>query len=536
MDKQNIIERLRQQTASLDAAGLLGAVAAEFGERIAFATSFGAEDQVITHLLCRLEKPVQIFTLDTGRLPQETYNTMERTRKHYHINIEVLVPDTQQLEKLLGEHGPNLFYESVELRKQCCHVRKVEPLRRKLAELDAWICGLRREQAVTRTDLERIEWDAANGLIKINPLADWTNEQVWQFIRDNHIPYNVLHDKGYPSIGCAPCTRAIKDGEDIRAGRWWWEHPATKECGLHLSKTRGKTIMDHLEALESQSVFILREAYRQFKQLVMLWSIGKDSTVLLWLARKAFFGHVPIPLMHIDTCFKVPQMIEYRDRLAQTVEAQYDRRQKCRPHSNQSKPFPMAMSAGLTAAHRLKSEALKRTLSGEWPRWVLDHTTGQYVRHDGGEAFTGVIVGARADEEGSRSKERYFSPRDKHSDWDIADQPPELWNQFKTDFAPGTHVRIHPLLDWTELNIWEYIERENIPVTDLYFDRGEGIRYRSLGCWPCTKPVESTAKNVHEIIEELRSGKFSNIAERSGREQDKEDGYGLETLRRRGYM
>jgi len=233
MDKQNLIERLRQQTASLDAAGLLGVVAAEFGERIAFATSFGAEDQVITHLLCQLEKPGQIFSLDTGRLPQETYNTMERTRKHYQINIEAIVPDTHQLEKLLGEHGPNLFYESVELRKQCCHVRKVEPLRRKLAGLDAWICGLRREQAVTRADLERIEWDSFNGLIKINPLADWTHDQLWQFIRGNHIPYNVLHDRGYPSIGCAPCTRDIKDGEDIRAGRWWWEHPATKECGLH---------------------------------------------------------------------------------------------------------------------------------------------------------------------------------------------------------------------------------------------------------------------------------------------------------------
>ena len=147
-----------------------------------------------------------------------------------------------------------------------------------------------------------------------------------------------------------------------------------------------------------------------------------------------------------------------------------------------------------------------------------------------------MIVGARADEEGSRSKERYFSPRDRHSEWDVGDQPPELWNQFKTDFAPGTHVRIHPLLDWTELNIWEYIERENIPMVEPVLRPGHGQRYRSLGCWPCTKPVESTAKNVREIIEELRSGKFANIAERSGREQDKEDGDGLETLRREGYM
>ena len=293
--------------------------------------------------------------------------------------------------------------------------------------------------------------------------------------------------------------------------------------------------MDHLEALESQSVFILREAYRQFKQLVMLWSIGKYSTVLLWLARKAFFGHVPIPLMHIDTCFKVPAMIEYRDKLARQWKLNMIVG-KNTAALEAKQTFPDGKVSRLDCCASLKSEALKRTLSGEWSRWIMDHTTGQYVKYDGGEAFTGVIVGARADEEGSRSKERYFSPRDQHSDWDVADQPPELWNQFKTDFAPGTHVRIHPLLDWTELNIWEYIERENIPITDLYFDRGEGIRYRSLGCWPCTKPVESTARNVQEIIEELRSGKFANIAERSGREQDKEDGYGLETLRRRGYM
>jgi sulfate adenylyltransferase subunit 2 len=147
-----------------------------------------------------------------------------------------------------------------------------------------------------------------------------------------------------------------------------------------------------------------------------------------------------------------------------------------------------------------------------------------------------VIVGVRADEEGSRSKERYFSPRDRDSDWNTGEQPPELWHQYKTHFAPGTHIRVHPLLDWTELDIWEYIGRENIPVTGLYFDRGTGQRYRSLGCMPCTKPVESTATTVEEIIVELKTGKFANVAERSGRAQDKEDGGGLETLRREGYM
>ncbi len=293
--------------------------------------------------------------------------------------------------------------------------------------------------------------------------------------------------------------------------------------------------MDQLATIESQSIFILREAYRSFKNLVMLWSIGKDSTVLLWLARKAFFGHVPFPLMHIDTSYKVPEMIEYRDRFARQwrLNMIVGRNERALAAGE---TFPEGRATRLECCASLKSEALKHTLSGEWPRWVLDHGTGEYVRQEGGGPFTGVIVGARADEEGSRSKERYFSPRDEHSDWDVGDQPPELWNQFKTDFAPGTHVRIHPLLDWTELNIWEYIEREGIPIIDLYFDRGEGRRYRSLGCYPCTSPVESTAKDVGEIIEELRSGRFANIAERSGREQDKEDGSGLETLRREGYM
>ncbi len=293
--------------------------------------------------------------------------------------------------------------------------------------------------------------------------------------------------------------------------------------------------MDQLETLESQSIFILREAYRSFKNLVMLWSIGKDSTVLLWLARKAFFGHAPIPLLHIDTSYKIPKMIEYRDRFAREWKLNLIVGQNVEALQNKQ-TFPDGNATRLQCCGRLKSEALKHTLSGEWPRRVMNHETGEYDLVEGGEPFTGVIVGARADEEGSRSKERYFSPRDQHNEWDVSEQPPELWNQFKTDFAPGTHVRIHPLLDWTELNIWEYIERENIPIIDLYFDQGNGTRYRSLGCYPCTVPVESTAKNVSEIVEELRSGKFSNIAERSGRAQDKEDFSGLETLRRDGYM
>ncbi|NTW48648.1 MAG: sulfate adenylyltransferase subunit 2 [Chlorobiales bacterium] len=293
--------------------------------------------------------------------------------------------------------------------------------------------------------------------------------------------------------------------------------------------------MDHLDKLESQSVFILREAYREFKSLCMLWSIGKDSTVLLWLARKAFFGHVPIPLVHIDTHYKIPEMIEYRDNMALewNLNMIYGENREA---LQEKLTYPDGKVDRITCCKYLKSEALKRTLSGEWPRYRMDHQLRRYVPDANKEPYTGVIVGVRADEEGSRSKERYFSPRDKDNAWDVGDQPPEFWNQFKTDFAPGTHVRIHPLLDWTELNIWEYIARENIPMVSLYFNQGANIRYRSLGCYPCTNPVTSESRTVDEIIDELRSGKLANIAERAGRAQDKEDGGGLETLRRDGYM
>jgi sulfate adenylyltransferase subunit 2 len=293
--------------------------------------------------------------------------------------------------------------------------------------------------------------------------------------------------------------------------------------------------LDHLDQLENQSIYILREAYANFKSLCMLWSIGKDSTVLLWLARKAFLGHVPFPLAHIDTRYKIPEMIAYRDRL--TRQWHLDMIYGMNTEALEAKQtYPDGNADRLTCCKLLKTEALKNTLSGNWPRQRFNHVTDCYETDKNTDPFTGVIVGLRADEEGSRSKERYFSPRDRQNEWDIADQPPEFWNQFKTDFAPGTHVRIHPLLDWTELNIWEYIDRENIPTVSLYYNQGKGKRYRSLGCWPCTFPIESTARNPKEIIEELRSGQLSNIAERSGRAQDAEDGGGLETLRKDGYM
>ncbi len=293
--------------------------------------------------------------------------------------------------------------------------------------------------------------------------------------------------------------------------------------------------MDHLAELEARSIHILREARANFRRLAMLWSVGKDSTVLLWLARKAFLGEVPFPLVHIDTSFKIPEMIRYRDQL--TAEWKLDMIWARNDAALASKrTFPDGAVDRLTCCRLLKTDALKQALSGAGERHRFNHDTHRYEIEAAPEPFTGVIVGLRADEEGSRSKERYFSPRGTDAGWDIGEQPPEFWNQYNTEFAPGTHVRIHPLLDWTEANVWEYIARESIPVVPLYFDDGTGRRYRSLGCAPCTNPVESSATSAEEIVVELTRGKFARVAERAGRAQDLEDGGGLETLRRGGYM
>ena len=204
-----------------------------FKEDLLLASSLGAEDQVLSDLLLTHSPKSRIFVLDTGRLHQETYNVMQKTIEKYGNTYEVYYPKTNALETFVREKGINAFYENIDNRKACCHIRKVEPLQRALKTCKAWITGLRREQSSTRTDIPIAEWDESHQVIKINPLAHWTEKEVWSYIKDRNVPYNVLHDQGFPSIGCAPCTRAIEKGEDKRAGRWWWENPETKECGLH---------------------------------------------------------------------------------------------------------------------------------------------------------------------------------------------------------------------------------------------------------------------------------------------------------------
>lgn len=233
MTNEELAQQLNDELKNATPEEILQYFLPKHGNRIALASSLGLEDQVLTAMAVKIKKDARVFTIDTGRLFPECYQLIDRTNDKYDIKIEVYSPDHTGVETYVREHGVNAFYQSVELRKACCRCRKIEPLLRALSTLDVWICGLRPSQAVTRTNIDVVEWDSNNGLIKVNPLAKWSEEDVWRYIKDNHVPYNKLHDQGFPSIGCQPCTRAIQPGEDIRAGRWWWEDPEHKECGLH---------------------------------------------------------------------------------------------------------------------------------------------------------------------------------------------------------------------------------------------------------------------------------------------------------------
>lgn len=230
---KNKIEQLNLQFEGKSPEEVLSYFLAEYKGRIALSSSLSIEDQVLTDLIVKIDKGTRIFTLDTGRLFPETYSLMERTNLKYDIRLEVFFPDYREVEKMVKTEGVNLFYKGIDQRKTCCRVRKLEPLKRAFKGLDLWICGLRKEQSVTRHEVQLIEWDEGNQLVKLNPLINFTEEEVWDYIKKYKVPYNELHDQGFPSIGCQPCTRAIEPGEDVRAGRWWWENPEHKECGLH---------------------------------------------------------------------------------------------------------------------------------------------------------------------------------------------------------------------------------------------------------------------------------------------------------------
>jgi len=266
--------------------------------------------------------------------------------------------------------------------------------------------------------------------------------------------------------------------------------------------------MNHLDALEAKSIYIIREAYHQFKDISLLWSIGKDSTALLWLCRKAFFGKLPFPVAHLDTGYKFKEIYEFRDKYAKEWDLNLIVAQN-------KEALAEGISPGkdkLECCTRLKTDTLKQVIE--------EHK------------FKALLLGIRRDEHAIRAKERYFSPRNQDFKWDYKNQPAELWEQYKSKTSYEEHIRVHPLLHWSELDVWEYVLRENIPIVDLYFAK-DGKRYRSIGCETCCNPIESNAASVEDIVEELRTTK---VAERSGRAQDKERAYMMQKLRSLGYM
>ena len=228
------LEEIKSLTDNKTIEESLSLLSEKFRNKIVFSTSLGLEDQVITDIIFSNDLPIRVFTIDTGRLFNETYSVLNKTNEFYDKKIQIYFPENNSVEKLVNEKGLFSFYESVENRKECCFIRKVEPLNRALKGMQAWITGIRAEQSVNRKGMEKIEWDEAHRVLKFHPLLDWSTQEVKDYIKKHNVPYNLLHDKGFVSIGCSPCTRAIKEGEDFRAGRWWWEDNSKKECGLHV--------------------------------------------------------------------------------------------------------------------------------------------------------------------------------------------------------------------------------------------------------------------------------------------------------------
>ena len=233
MNKEKLAQKLNEDLQNKSTQEIVAFFLENYKGRVALSSSLAAEDQTLTDIMLKQDKEARIFTLDTGRLHPETYDVMDATNLKYNIKIDVYFPNEQNVQELYKTQGVNGHYESIDKRKNCCFVRKIEPLQRALKDLDVWFTGLRATQSVTRTEMPLVEYDANFDVIKVNPIINWTEDDVWDYIKENRVPYNKLHDQGFPSIGCAPCTRAVKDGEDIRAGRWWWENPEHKECGLH---------------------------------------------------------------------------------------------------------------------------------------------------------------------------------------------------------------------------------------------------------------------------------------------------------------
>lgn len=533
-------------------------LATAYPGQVAFSTSFGLEDQVITDLISKEKLPIRIFTLDTGRLFGETYKLWQSTIEKYSIEIEAFAPKAEDIQNYIASVGPNGFYDSIENRKECCRIRKLVPLQRALSGVKIWITGIRSEQSPERSHLTQLEKDEANRLWKFHPLLAWDLKMVQDYIKTNQVPYNILHDQGYPSIGCAPCTRAVQAGEDARAGRWWWEADSAKECGLHWkdgklvpnkkeisddksiihSSNKPLPSMTRLDQLESESIYILREVAAQFNRPVLLFSGGKDSITLVHLAKKAFEpGKIPFTLVHIDTGHNFPEALEFRDELVKQFDVKLE---------------IGSVQESIDAGRAVEEKGKFPSRNGIQTVSLLETITR--LKADA------CIGGARRDEEKARAKERIFSVRDVFGGWDPRLQRPELWNLYNGKIHNGENVRVFPISNWTELDVWEYIERENIKLPNLYFThtrdvlRVDGhlfpvsefvnlepsdkvfsakVRFRTVGDMTCTAAVESEANSLSEIIQEIRD---SRTTERGSRLDDKRSEAAMEERKRGGYF
>ena len=568
-----------------------------------FASSLGAEDMVITHLIAVHQLPIRIFTLDTGRLFQATYDLLSAIETRYPaLRIDSISPQTQAIEQLHQSIGANGFYKSVTNRKACCSARKIEPLKRALAKADAWLTGLRREQSESRDALAYSQIDPLTQLPKYNPLADWTEAQVWEFINANNVPVNSLHAKGFPSIGCAPCTRAIEPGEPTRAGRWWWEikavqegQVASQECGLHVAPdgslvgssvrssvrssvssvvassvrttaranepasllvaesiattgtptnrgSNGASNSTHLDALENEAIHILREAIAESNNAALLFSAGKDSLVVLRLIEKAFRTknialQLPLQFLHVDTGHNFPEVIAFRDKtIARLGES---------------------IVIGSVEDSIRAGTVTDRGLNGS--RNALQSVTLLEAIQTNG--FDCLIGGARRDEEKARAKERIFSHRDAFGGWNPRRQRPELWSLYNGRVAKGEHLRVFPISNWTELDVWSYITRENIELPSIYYShlrpcvkRNDKwlavteftpallsetitqvqVRYRTVGDVTCTCPVESAALDNVAILQETLIAKISERG--ATRLDDQTSDAAMENRKKEGYF